>query len=183
MKGSAKEMTLLSQSNTDKIPPFLQTIQDSSELQKIRLKEKKKKYEVLLHKISFLDLESKVEERKYKYNHEGILPFIYFFKFLAKKPLNFGTQSNTNRLKLWLPDTVVLNERYELPPMWFYSSQDGFVYRTDNFTAKNVLNKYTNYSSQDELVAIQKKVCLIFIIYLSNHFLHRKLKIILFYLN
>ena len=31
-----------------------------------------------------------------------------------------------------LPDTIVINDR-DLPPMWFYSSADGYVYRSDKF--------------------------------------------------
>lgn len=42
--------------------------------------------------------------------------------------------------------------------MWFYSSPEGFVFRTDNFTTKHVSAKLSNYASPDELVAIFKKV-------------------------
>ena len=141
----------------DSMKTYLENVVDPSFLKRQRYEEAKRKHEILLNKISFLDLpDSRPEERKYKYNYEGMLPYLFFFKYLARKP--HGMESTVNRLKLWLPDTIVLNERGELPPMWFYSSNDGYVYRTDNFNAKQIINKLSNYSSADELVAILKKV-------------------------
>lgn len=120
----------------------------------------RKKYEQILSKICFLDVENPQEERRYNYNYEGMLPYVFFYKYLAQKPDENGSSSVSNytRLKLWLPDTIVLNERNDLPPMWFYTSEDGYVYRTDCFTIKNVVTKLSNYASPDELVAVLKKV-------------------------
>ena len=56
-----------------------------------------------------------------------------------------------------MPDTIVLNDS-DLPPFWMYSSPEGFVFRTDTFTSKNVSTKLANYASPDELVAVIKKV-------------------------
>jgi len=42
--------------------------------------------------------------------------------------------------------------------MWFYSSPEGFVYRTDAFTSKTIAAKLSNYASPDELVGVVKKV-------------------------
>ena len=56
-----------------------------------------------------------------------------------------------------IPDTIVLNDR-DLPPMWFYSSVDGYVYRTDRFMPKNVAVKFNEGAGHsDELVALLKK--------------------------
>ena len=56
-----------------------------------------------------------------------------------------------------LPDTIILNDR-DCPGMWFYSSSDGYVYRTDSFIQRNVLTKYNEYATHDnELVAVLKK--------------------------
>lgn len=88
------------------------------------------------------------------------MPYLLFTKYLARKPdqpEGEVTQSKENRLKLWIPDTIVINDD-NLPPMWFYSTPDGIVYRTDQFTTKNVAAKLSNYSSPDELVAVLKKV-------------------------
>jgi LMBR1 domain-containing protein 1 len=83
-----------------------------------------------------------------------VLPYIHFLKVLAKKPTE--KQSTINRLKVWIPDTVVLNDG-DIPPMWLYSNAQGFVFRTDTFTSKNVISKLANYTSPDELVAVLKK--------------------------
>ena len=61
------------------------------------------------------------------------------------------------RLKLWLPDTIVINDG-DLSPMWFFSSVDGQVYRTDLFNYNNVVAKLTKKTEKDELVAVFKKV-------------------------
>ena len=162
------ELTLISQTDgrsidnlgisqgCDTMKSYLENVIDPSVLKRQRYEEAKRKHEILLNRIAFLDLELKPEDRRYKYNYEGIMPFLFFFKFLARKP--HGNESTINRLKLWIPDSIILNERGELPPMWFYSSNEGFVYRTDNFNAKQIINKLSNYSSTDELVAILKKV-------------------------
>lgn len=66
------------------------------------------------------------------------MPFCHFFKYLAPKSdenMNLSS-SNYTRLRLWLPDNIVLNERNDLPPMWFYTSEDGYVYRTDSLQLK-----------------------------------------------
>ena len=81
------------------------------------------------------------------------MPSLFFYKLFAKKQENVN--NDKYRLKLWLPDTVVFND--EDQPIWLYSGLDGYVYRTDNFYAKNVMNKLANYTSTDELVAVIKK--------------------------
>ena len=62
-----------------------------------------------------------------------------------------------NRLKIWLPDTIVINDSNS-PPMWFYSSEAGYVYRADLFNSKNVIAKLCSYSADDELVTVLKRV-------------------------
>lgn len=61
-----------------------------------------------------------------------------------------------NRLQLWIPDTIILNDR-EMPNYWLYTDQRGYVFRTDTFTSKNVVSKLANYTSPDELVCVIKK--------------------------
>jgi hypothetical protein len=94
-------------------------------------------------------------ERKYEYN-DSFRPYVFFYKFLARRP-DACSLSTVNRLKLWLPDTI-LSPEGDNPPMWLYSSQEGYVYRTDNFTQKNIVNKIGAFGSPDELVAVLKKV-------------------------
>ena len=55
------------------------------------------------------------------------MPYIHFLKVLAKKPTE--KQSTVNRflfnlllrLRVWIPDTIVLNDG-EMPPYWLYSN-------------------------------------------------------------
>lgn len=54
-----------------------------------------------------------------------------------------------------MPDTIVFNDGDG--PMWFYTGIDGYVYRQDNFIDRNITSKLCNYTSPDELVAVQKK--------------------------
>lgn len=134
---------------------YLQNIQNPEEMKKIRIQQAKKKYDQLLQKVEFFEHDQ--FERTYIYE-KGLIPYIYFWKALARKPEGTEQQikSTINRLKIWVPDTIVLGDE-DLPPMWFYSSPEGFVYRTDTFTKKHISAKLSNYSSPDELVAVFKK--------------------------
>lgn len=146
----------IEQQYADEITKRLLNVQDPQVLYQQRLAYQKKKYDELLQKISFLDLHLRQEERRFDYP-EDFRPFVFFFKFLARRPDADNTTSNLNRLKLWLPDTVLTSDG-ENPPMWLYTSQEGYVYRTDNFSAKNITNKMGSFASPDELVAVLKKV-------------------------
>lgn len=118
----------------------------------------KRKYDILLTKIAFNDLHLPTKQRKYDYSaDEKLRPLVYFFKYLARKPEPTvqQQQSNINRLKIWIPDTIVFNDG-DLPPMWFYSNEQGYVKRTDTFVSKNIATKLGNYASPDELVALVK---------------------------
>ena len=156
-------MTLLSatteKNNNQGIPGMLKNLKNPAQFRKESMERARRKYEILLNKISFLDLDLRPEERRYKYKYDGMMPFIYFFKYLAKKPDGQPAMqlSNVNRLRLWIPDTIVVNEK-EMPPFWLYSSEEGFVFRTDTFTSKNIVTKLGNYTSPDELVAVVKNV-------------------------
>jgi hypothetical protein len=59
------------------------------------------------------------------------MPFIHFYKLLAKKPSenHFSCTSTINRLKLWIPDTIILNDGEVTA--WMYSDLQGFVFRSD----------------------------------------------------
>lgn len=39
-----------------------------------------------------------------------------------------------------------------------YTSQDGYVYRTDNFNSKNVISKFGRNANDNDLVAVVKKI-------------------------
>ena len=146
-------MTLISNSNNDFYPEILNQLANPSS-SKEKQEFLRKKYDQLISKVYF----SEGDERRNKNN--DLMPFIYFYKYLARKP-DGNPPSNINRLRLWLPDTIVYNDG-DNPPMWFYSSEQGYVYRTDSFHHKNITTKLGNYASQDELVAIVKNVCIFF---------------------
>jgi LMBR1 domain-containing protein 1 len=63
------------------------------------------------------------DKRVYKYNPESLMPYTQFFKVMARKPgeSEQAQKSVVNRLRIWIPDTVVLNDG-ELPPIWIYSN-------------------------------------------------------------
>jgi hypothetical protein len=42
--------------------------------------------------------------------------------------------------------------------MWFYTSQEGYVYRTDLYNYRNIVSKFTKHTHPDEIVAVVKKV-------------------------
>lgn len=69
-------------------PPkiFLKNIKDHSQLKNKKQEIARQKYELLISKISFLDTELPDDLRKYKYNFDGMLPYVFFFKYLARKP-------------------------------------------------------------------------------------------------
>ncbi len=87
-------------------------------------------------------------------------PFIFFYKFLCTKPE--GTRkdlvSKHNRLRLWIPDTIIYNDISKDTSFWVYSSFEGYVYRTNAFMDKHVIGKLGNAANPNELVAIVKKV-------------------------
>jgi LMBR1 domain-containing protein 1 len=61
-----------------------------------------------------------MEERRYKYSNDYLMPYLYFFKYMARRE---DDSKQSYRLKIWLPDTIVVNDR-DLPAMWLYSSTD-----------------------------------------------------------
>ncbi|CAK94849.1 unnamed protein product (macronuclear) [Paramecium tetraurelia] len=131
----------------------LQNLQDPYVLQRQRQQDVKRKYEQLLAQVNLI-YDEDGKERQYTADFQR---FIHFYKFLARRPdSEQSNQSVINRLQLWVPDTIVLNDK-EMPNYWLYSDSRGYVFRTDTFTSKNVISKLANYTSPDELVAVVKK--------------------------
>ena len=109
----------------------------------------RKKYKRLIKNLNFLE----ENDPKYKYVSNGIMPFIFFFKYLAQTNT---TDENLECLKLNLPDTIIVNED-DLSPMWLYTSKTGFVHKTENFVRKDILERIGIVNSPDELVAVFKR--------------------------
>ncbi|CAD8061259.1 unnamed protein product [Paramecium primaurelia] len=91
---------------------------------------------------------------QYKYSHNTLMPYIHFFKYMAKR---YDETNQKCKLKMWIPDTIILND-VDLSAIWLYSSADGYVYRTDSFTSRNAAQKFTEGSNDpNELIAVIKK--------------------------
>ena len=94
-------------------------------------------------------------DKRYKYSVDTFMPYLFFFKYLAKRC--YDESDKHMKLKMWIPDTIVLNDK-DLPAMWFYSSTDGYVYRTDSFTNRNAIDKFLEGSQNpNELIGVSKK--------------------------
>lgn len=166
-----------SQTNID-IVNKLQNMPDQDRIAEEKREFAKNKFKELKRRFTF----NGNENRKYNYmvNKEdpnnieknegktpGILePNIFLWKYLAQKDEEFDEQGklhtdqvkkNLNpKLKVWIPDTIVFNEP-DMQPMWLYTNEEGEVWRTDIFQAKNIQQKLANFSSTNELVAVLKK--------------------------
>ena len=72
-------------------------------------------------------------------NKYDILPFLYFYKLLALRN-NIEVKDDLNRrVKLNLPDTFIFGDIGE-GMSWMYTGENGYVYRKDGFTYKEVEN-------------------------------------------
>lgn len=111
----------------------------------------RRKYEKLIKTLSFLNEDD--NDPNYKYNFFGILPYVFFFKYLAQN--NFENERE-DCLQLNLPDTIIINEE-DYPPTWLYTSKSGFVHKTENFLLKDILERLGILDTPDELVAVLKK--------------------------
>ena len=107
----------------------------------------KKSYKANLEKIKYNGPE-------YKYYYD-LRPLLLFYKFLAKKT-DMQEVSKHSNLKLWIPDTVVYNDDWA--PFWLYCSEDGYVYKTENFTEKHLQTKIGNPNNHNEVVAVTKYI-------------------------
>ena len=63
---------------------------------------------------------------------------------------------NSMKLKIWLPDTILFGDA-TIVKAWYYSNNDGYVNRTDNFTHRHIVAKLGNWGATEELVAVSKK--------------------------
>ncbi|CAK60301.1 unnamed protein product (macronuclear) [Paramecium tetraurelia] len=140
--------------NRDEMIKQLQNLQDPYVLQRQRQQDVKRKYEQLLAQVNLM-YDEDGKERQYSVDFQR---FIHFYKYLARRPdSEQSNQSVINRLQLWVPDTIVLNDR-EMPNYWLYSDSRGYVFRTDTFTSKKMLlANWPITHPPDELVAVVKK--------------------------
>jgi hypothetical protein len=86
------------------VPQHVLNVADPEVLRKQRIKDINRKYDQLLEKINFMDHHLPQPERKYIYSNETLMPYIYFFKYMAKRPYdNYESEvDKRQRLKLWV---------------------------------------------------------------------------------
>ena len=87
-----------------------------------------------------------------------------FFKFLAIKPdleadmekdRKNGKGKNIPRLKLYIPDTIVINDAEST--YWVYTDNNGEVRRTISFSDSDVIEKFKSpVNDENELLGIYK---------------------------
>lgn len=71
-----------------------------------------------MNKISYTDDPEGHTAKKYNYNQESMLPFLYFYKLLALRPCD---KNHKNKLKINIPDTVIFNDK-DSPLMWIFTN-------------------------------------------------------------
>eukprot|EP00698_Gefionella_okellyi_P021437 TRINITY_DN694_c0_g1_i1.p1 TRINITY_DN694_c0_g1~~TRINITY_DN694_c0_g1_i1.p1 ORF type:complete len:868 (+),score=191.84 TRINITY_DN694_c0_g1_i1:77-2605(+) len=66
---------------------------------------------------------------------------VAFYKHLAKRPEGSrqDQKSTSGHLKLLMPDTILYGDPEGA--MWFYTSKEGYIYRTDTFAERHVVRK------------------------------------------
>jgi LMBR1 domain-containing protein 1 len=104
----------------------------------------------MLDKVSF-------SGKQFAYDFE-MHPGVSFFKYLARKPVGSYRQltSTVNRLRLNIPDTIVFND--EDSPIWLYTSDKGYIYRTENFFDQHIMSRLGNSTTPEEVVAVFKRL-------------------------
>ena len=94
-----------------------------------------------------------------EYPDDDFQPSIFFFKFLANKPDYEKENSEkgkkpTSKLKLYVPDTIVLNDLDS--NYWIYTDIEGYVNRIEE-TDSDVIEKFkSNDKDENELIGVSK---------------------------
>ena len=94
-----------------------------------------------------------------EYPDDDFQPSIFFFKFLANKPDYEKENSEkgkkaTSKLKLYVPDTIVLNDLDS--NYWIYTDIEGNVNRIEE-TDSDVIEKFkSNDKDENELIGVSK---------------------------
>ena len=122
------------------------------------IKEKKKnKGKEFYNKLSLERINFQFEEYA-QYPNDDFQPSIYFFKFLCNKPDYEKENSEkgkpcSSRLKLFIPDTIVLNDLDT--NYWIYTDIEGYVNRVEE-SDSDVIEKFKPKNDKNELIAVSK---------------------------
>ena len=130
--------------------PLNQNGEDAREKRKNKGKE-------FYNKLSLERINFQFEEYG-EYPCDDFQPSIYFFKFLCNKP-DYEKENQergkpcTSRLKLFIPDTIVLNDLDT--NYWIYTDIEGYINRVEE-SDSDVIEKFKPQNDKNELIAVSK---------------------------
>lgn len=100
------------------------------------------------------------DHHPHDYDKLPIRPGVHFFEMLAPPPRGSRDEERrtSGRLRVNVPDTVVFSEGVD-GFQWYYTSTEGYVYRTDDGTDRHLLSRIGHEAEDqhDLLVAVYKK--------------------------
>jgi len=94
----------------------------------------------------------KIQFSDTSYSFHEFQPNILFYRFLAPAP-EITHFPKSERIKLWIPNTIVYDGLSS--PFWIFTSTEGYVYRINNFSDTQALERLGS-SSKHDLVAISR---------------------------
>ena len=142
--------SLLNPTNSRLLSPLNQNGEEGKE-------KKKNKGKEFYNKLSLERINFQFEEYG-EYPCDDFQPSIYFFKFLCNKPdyekeNQERGKSCSSRLKLFIPDTIVLNDLDT--NYWIYTDIEGYVNRVEE-SDSDVIEKFKPQNDKNELIAVSK---------------------------
>ena len=142
--------SLLNPTNSRLLSPINQNGEEGKE-------KKKNKGKEFYNKLSLERINFQFEEYA-QYPNDDFQPSIYFFKFLCNKPDYEKENSEkgkpcSSRLKLFIPDTIVLNDLDT--NYWIYTDIEGYVNRVEE-SDSDVIEKFKPKNDKNELIAVSK---------------------------
>ena len=142
--------SLLNPTNSRLLSPINQNGEEGKE-------KKKNKGKEFYNKLSLERINFQFEEYG-EYPCDDFQPSIYFFKFLCNKP-DYEKENQergkpcSSRLKLFIPDTIVLNDLDT--NYWIYTDIEGYVNRVEE-SDSDVIEKFKPQNDKNELIAVSK---------------------------
>ena len=142
--------SLLNPTNSRLLSPINQNGEEGKE-------KKKNKGKEFYNKLSLERINFQFEEYG-EYPCDDFQPSIYFFKFLCNKP-DYEKENQergkpcSSRLKLFIPDTIVLNDLES--NYWIYTDIEGYVNRVEE-SDSDVIEKFKPQNDKNELIAVSK---------------------------
>ena len=152
-----KNNSTISLNNKPKLMPLIDSQNKNGNGLYNREDKTKNKAKQFYNKLSLERINFQFEEYG-EYPNDDFQPSIYFFKFLANKPDYEKENSEkgkvcTSKLKLFVPDTIVLNDLDT--NYWIYTDIEGNVNRIEE-SDNDVIEKFQPKNDKNELIAVSK---------------------------